>query len=286
MGQGTYSRDAYARLRSAKGYASKSREEIFESRFLDPEMDPKTIDIRESRDSQEHPESVSVVVALDVTGSMGMIPESIVKETLPDLMDTLIEGGIAHPQVLFLAIGDHVYDNAPLQVGQFESSAELLDRWLTKVYLESGGGGNGGESYHLAWLFSARHTAIDCFEKRGQKGYLFTIGDEPCLPEIPAEIIKRLTPATEASTIPAMDILAEAQEMYRVFHFHVEHGGRTSDGNVLHGWQKMLGQHVVRLPNYEDLSKRIALIVLDDMSGQQHDKATVNITDSDVEDML
>ncbi len=84
--------------------------------------------------------------------NMGMVPESIVKKTLPDLMGSLLEAGIADPQVLFLGLGDFVYDQAPLQVGQFESSAQLLDRWLTKVYLEGGGGGNNWESYNLAYL--------------------------------------------------------------------------------------------------------------------------------------
>lgn len=150
MGGGTYTHEAYEKIRVTRDYANKSREEIFKSRKLDPEMDPRNIQLRESRDSDEHPESVSIIVALDVTGSMGFVPEDLVKNTLPDLMGTLMKAGIKHPQILFLGIGDHVYDNAPLQVGQFESSAELLDRWLTKVYLEQGGGGNSGESYHLA----------------------------------------------------------------------------------------------------------------------------------------
>ena len=31
--------------------------------------------------------------------------------------------------------------------------------------------------------FMARHTSLDCHEKRGQRGYLFIIGDELRLPE-------------------------------------------------------------------------------------------------------
>lgn len=289
MGSGKYSHSAYRSLHKSKDYAKKSREEIFESRHLDSSMDPRTIELRESRDSDEHPESVAIIVALDVTGSMGMVPEDIVKNTLPDLMGTLIDGGIADPQVLFLGIGDHVYDNAPLQVGQFESSAELLDRWLTKVYLEGGGGGNRGESYHLAWLFAARHTAIDCLEKRGRKGYLFTMGDEPCLPNIPADIIKRLTPAQQASTISAADILKEAQEKYRVFHLHIEHSAWSTKESSWEGWQELLGQHMMKVPDYKALAKRIATVVVDDYSSASAKIAVKGSADNqqgDVEDML
>ena len=169
MGGGRFSNDAYKKLRKTKGYSNKSREEIFTSRNIDAEMDPTKALVRESRDSEEHPETVSIIVALDVTGSMGFVPEHIVKEALPDLIGSLMEAGIEDPQVLFLGIGDFNYDAAPLQVGQFESSAELLDRWLTRVYLEGGGGGNNQEGYNLAHLFAARHTSIDCWEKRKQK---------------------------------------------------------------------------------------------------------------------
>lgn len=52
----------------------------------------------------------------------------------------LSQSTIPDPQVLFSAIGDAHTDCAPLQIGQFESGLEM-DDWLTKIYLESGGGG-------------------------------------------------------------------------------------------------------------------------------------------------
>lgn len=59
----------------------------------------------------------------------------------------------------------------------FEADIRIA-RQLEKLWLEKGGGGNCCESYTLPWYFAALHTAIDWFEKRGQKGYLFTVGDE------------------------------------------------------------------------------------------------------------
>ncbi|MBL3657915.1 hypothetical protein [Fulvivirga sediminis] len=290
MGGGRFSYEAYTRLSASKGYAKKSRSEIFTSRQIDKEMDPSEVVFRESRDSEEHPESLSIIVGLDVTGSMGGVPEIIVKETLPVLIGSLMEAGIEHPQVLFLGIGDFVYDSAPLQVGQFESSAELLDRWLTKVFLEGGGGGNNQEGYNLAHLFAARHTAIDCWEKRKQKGFLFTIGDEPVFPEIPADIIKRYTSEKEAHTVTTKEIIAEAQEKYNVFHLHLEHNEYSKSDVRKGNWKELLGENFIELPDFRTVAKKIAEVVI------QHHKSTGvtnngkttdrNLDDIEIEDML
>jgi hypothetical protein len=67
--------------------------------------------IRESRDSTDHPNALPIILALDVTGSMGSIPHYLVKEGLPHLMDGIIQKGFPDPQVLFLGIGDHECDD-------------------------------------------------------------------------------------------------------------------------------------------------------------------------------
>ena len=190
MGSGGYCSTARSLKAENLGYFTNSTAEIFKAKTVNSSMNPNNVSIRESRDSKEHPNSVAIILALDVTGSMGSIPYFLVKEGLPNFMDNIIKSGIKDPQVLFLGIGDHECDTFPLQVGQFESSDELLDKWLTDLYLEGGGGGNDGESYLLAWYFAAYHTSIDCFEKRKQKGFLFTIGDEPILKRIPKAKLK------------------------------------------------------------------------------------------------
>ena len=180
MGGGMYSSDARTvRCKATYGdadyYKHTAPSEIFKERKVNNAMSPNGVKIRESRDSKEHPNSLAIIIALDVTGSMGSIPVHLIKEGLPTMMETIIKGGIKDPQVLFLAIGDHTCDQAPLQVGQFESSDALLDHWLTTVWLEGKGGGNDGESYALAWYFAGKHTSIDCWEKRKQKGFLLSV---------------------------------------------------------------------------------------------------------------
>src|SRR5262249_16946085 len=148
--------------------------------------------LRESRDSPTHPLSVAIAFALDVTGSMGEIPELLARRELPTFMKALLDGGVRDPQVLFLAIGDANTDRASLQVGQFESSEREMDQWLTWTYLEGGGGGQGKESYELGLYFLARHTDIDCARKRRKRGYVFMTGDENYYPLVSRLQVEKL----------------------------------------------------------------------------------------------
>lgn len=274
MGAGCYSLDSRAERSKSRGYATKSAREIFSQRSINNAMDPYGVNIRESRDSQEHPESIAIILALDVTGSMGSIPHHLVKEGLPKIMGKIIQSGIKDPQLLFLAIGDHECDRSPLQVGQFESSDELLDKWLTDVYLEGGGGGNMGESYLLAWYFAGFHTSIDCFEKRKQKGFLFTVGDEPTLPDIPAGDLGNIMGDGQYETATAATLLDRAKEFYHVFHLHIRQTQAGSMQPTMDGWKQLMGDHLIILDRHEEVSKVIPEIMA-------KTKTTKNITGPD-----
>jgi hypothetical protein len=260
MGYGSWSSDAYSSLSSSKGYAHKDAEEIF-AKTANNDMLPDGITVRESRDSVDHPESLAVMIFLDVTGSMGRIPENVVKNELKTLMDIIIENGVTHPQVLFGAIGDHFSDKVPLQLGQFESSTDLLDKWLTSVYLEGGGGGQCMESYLLAWLVGGRHTSIDCFEKRNEKGFLFTIGDEKSWDSVTAKRLKDLFGYGQADDVTDTQLLEEAQRLYNVYHIHVNEASYKDDPIVLGYWKTMLGERLIVLNDYHAICATIATLI-------------------------
>jgi hypothetical protein len=261
MGGGGYSLNARSVRSESLGYETKAVHEIFTSKKLDIAMDPAGAQLRESCDSEEHPNSVAIGLSLDLTGSMGSIPHHMVKEGLPHIMGTIIQRGIADPQLLFMGIGDHECDRAPLQVGQFESNDELLDKWLTDIYIEGGGGGNNGESYMLAWYFAARHTSIDCWNKRKQKGFLFTIGDEPVLKELPAAAQKKIMEHGQFSDVSSAVLLEEAQVTYHVYHLHVKQGSHGRSEDVMGGWKQLLGDNLIIVDDTEDIPKVIADIV-------------------------
>lgn len=261
MGGGTYSSEERISRAISKGYDTKPAREIFTERSMNNAMSPYGIDIREARDSDEHPNSVAIILGLDVTGSMGSIPHFLVKDGLPNIMGSIIQKGIKDPQLLFLGIGDHECDRAPLQVGQFESGDELLDKWLTTVYLEGGGGGNSGESYLLAWYFAACHTSIDCFEKRGQKGFLFTIGDEPVLQDIPQRSIKGIMGSKQSSDYIAAELLDKARETYNVYHLHLRQGSNGERQDVMDGWKQIMGGDLIIIDRKEEVADEIVKIV-------------------------
>ncbi len=258
MGYSGWSDATYRSISSV--HSSKTADEIF-SDSADSEMSPKGLAIRESRDSDAHPTSLAVMVFLDVTGSMGRIPEAIVKEKLGALMTTIINNGVEHPQILFGAIGDHISDSTPLQVGQFESGTIELDKWLTKIYLEGGGGGQCMESYLLAWLIGGRHTSIDCFEKRNQKGFLITIGDEMSWDKLDTRHLKDILGYAQAEPVTDVQLLEEAQRLYNVYHIHINEASYRDDPRVLGYWKKMLGERLIVLNDYNAVCETIATLI-------------------------
>lgn len=259
-GGGSWSDDAYRNITSTKSYKTKKVDEIF-STELHPDMNPIGVKFRESRDSVEHPESLAIMVNLDVTGSMGRIPQILITEKLGKLMSTVIAHGVPHPQIMFAAIGDQASDRAPLQVGQFESDTAKIDECLTKIWVEGNGGGQQMESYPLAWLFAGRHTSIDCFEKRGVKGFLFTIGDESFWDTITASELRKIMGYAEAEDLDVKKLLEEAQRMYHVFHIHVNEGGYRNNASIFKSWKDVLGERFIVLEDHEAIGELIASTV-------------------------
>jgi hypothetical protein len=264
MGSTRWSDDHYkdrAKLREAAGqdafeYDHEIKIGAAEARVHE-KMNPKGVRIRESRDSEAHPDSHAVAVLFDVTGSMQTVPR-ILQENLPKLMGLLIRKGyLEHPQILIGAIGDATCDTAPLQVGQFESGIEIEED-LGKLFLEGGGGGHITESYELAMYFMAHHTSLDCFEKRGKRGYLFIIGDEiPYLQVKRREVEKAIGDKLQAD-IPIESLIVELERTYDVYYVLPKMTQHWSNETVHRGWTRLLGQNVLRLENPAGICELIA----------------------------
>lgn len=261
-------------VRSSGAYATLTNSEIFTQREITNAMSPKNVEVRESRDSAEHPNSLALILGLDVTGSMGSVPNFLIKEGFNAIMEKIITGGEIDPQILFLGIGDHECDRSPLQVGQFESNDELLHKWLTDVYLEGGGGGNTGESYLLAWFFAAFKTSTDCFEKRGRKGLLFTVGDEPTLNYLPKETLLNLFGNGQYENFTAAQVLEKAREKYEVYHIHVTETSTGKRPGVVDGLKNLLGDSLLVVEHSKDIAALIAQTVL---KHKQEGKANVSV---------
>src|ERR1051325_722748 len=242
MGSGNYSVAAHEALLT--GRANIPVQQVFKQAQCHPLMNPKGVKLRESRDGIDHPQSLGIVFALDVTGSMGEIPRIMATQQLPVFMKTLLDCKIPDPQLLFMAVGDAISDHAPLQVGQFESTAELMDQWLTWSYLEGGGGGTGQESYELGLYFLAMHTEMDCMVKRNKRGYLFMTGDEVPYPTLSKHVVDSIIGDRLDEDLTCEEIVAEVQTTFIPFLIIPD---RARAKRCERRWRDLLGDHVLCL---------------------------------------
>lgn len=253
MGYGGYSYEAHQAMTQAR--AEQPRQEVFKQTDVHPSMNPYGVKKRECRDSPDHPNSLAICFSLDVSGSMGEIPERLARRELPQFMKLLSACGVPDPQILFTAFCDAKYDKTPLQVGQFESTAELMDRWLTLTSLLAvvrgssySGKLEGGESYETALWFAARHTALDCWEKRQKKGYLLMTGDETAYPALPAEVVEKALGYSIAGDIPTPEVMAAVRETWVPFFLIPDPSRRGVEGY----WRTLFGNDVIVLAHPVD----------------------------------
>jgi hypothetical protein len=262
MGYGGYSYEAHQAITSAR--ANQTASQVFAKGDVHAKMNPKGVRARECRDSAEHPDAVGIVFALDISGSMGDIPDLLARRELPRFMKVLLDCGIAHPQILFMAFADARYDATPLQVGQFESTAELMDQWLTMTSLFNGQRGNayagplqGGESYELALYFAARHTLVDGWEKRQRKGYLFMTGDEEAYPAVPRETVTKVLGYDPQVDVPLPAVMTELRAKWNPFFIIPDQGRRA----VEPFWREHFGDNTICLEGAVDTCTASALLV-------------------------
>lgn len=228
MGGGTWTKSSFTAYSTSKGMdvsldgaidCAYSAQEMFKSRWIAPELNPRNV-MRECCDSEEHPNTIPVILALDVTGSMNQAAVEVAKKL--NVIMTELYSRIKDIEFLVMGIGDLAYDGAPIQASQFESDIRIAEQ-LDKVYFENGGGGNNFESYTAAWYFGARHTKLDCWN-RGQKGIIITMGDETLNPYLPYKALSRATGDTLQADIETSSLYKEVTEKFDVYHLNVQHG--------------------------------------------------------------
>lgn len=230
-------------------------------RHCHPAMDLRRKPLRESRDSEKFPESLAITVFFDETGSMETVPRTLQKN-LDKLMGSLLRKGVKDPQVMIGAIGDAVnHEIAPIQVGEWETDLKI-DDCLGQLFLEKNGGGNEHESYDLALYAMARHTSIDCWDKRQRKGYLYIIGDELPFERISRKIVKAYIGDDLDEDIPLESIVKEVQRRFEVFFVMPTGLGCYEPGfyrRVERRWSELLGaERVFKLADPSQVSDRIA----------------------------
>lgn len=225
------------------------------------DLDPKGVALRESRDSDEHPNSVPIVVMFDVTGSMGHVPALLQAKFTTLFGLVLRKGYLEDPQIMFGAVGDATCDRFPLQVGQFESDNRMDDQ-LRNMILEGGGGGQQTESYELAAYFVARHTASDAWDKRGKRGYFFMTGDERYYPSVKAREVREFLGEEMTENLTTKALFEELKQKWDVYVIQPGEGSSyIGDEKIEKAWRDLVGQNYIKVDHPDAVAETIALTI-------------------------
>jgi len=232
-----------------------SNQDMFVSRKIQKELDPMNV-MRECLDSDEHPFTVPIILALDVTGSLGQCAVEIAKKLNP-IITTLYEK-IKDVEFCIMGIGDLAYDRGPIQISQFESDIRIAEQ-LDKLWFEFGGGGNYFESYTAAWYMGTRHCMLDCWN-RGKRGIIITIGDERLNPYLPKDELRHFTGDALEADVETSKLLKETIPKYDIYHVQVNHGVHEFDKENIKKSFSCLGENY-KEANLDNISDVIIDIV-------------------------
>ena len=271
MGCGTWNTDSFISYSTSKGLTTDSlgfitsnisNQEMFKARSIDPALDPKNV-IRECCDSEDHPNTLPVVIALDCTGSMGSAAVEVAKK-LNGIMTKLYEN-IVDVEFMVMGIGDLAYDSCPIQASQFESDIRIAEQ-LDKIYFEFGGGGNGFESYSATWYFGLHHTKLDCWN-RGKRGIIITIGDERLNPYLPMRgrssgLIATLGDNLEKD-VETPELFEEASKKFDIYHIHVNHGYNYDKENIEKSFKSVIAENHFKEATLDNITETIVNIIVD-----------------------
>lgn len=268
MGSGAWTTMAYNTSMKSRGFdttnaatllddvMSADTSQVYSVNYLHPTLDPKNVK-RECCDTAEHPETIPVILALDITGSMGPACKACAAQ-LNEIMTSLYQN-VKDVEFLVMGIGDLACDKAPIQASQFESDIRILDQMMN-IYFEGGGGGNGYESYTAAWYFGLNNTKLDCW-KRGKKGILVTLGDEPLNPYLPGYGLKKVLGAP-SEDVDTDALYKQVCEKFDVFHIAIDGPSsyRFYKHQISDTWGKLLGDNFT-VCRPEELPQVITAIV-------------------------
>lgn len=243
--------------------AAKATNEIYTNRSgMVDELNPAKITVREARDSAVNPVTTPVIAFCDFTGSMGSLARQIATKGMGQIFQELLDRGVVPgPQFAMGGYGDVAADaEAWLQVSQFESDTASLVPQIEKLYrIGQGGGGNAHESENLAWYFAMTRIVHDAYSKRGEKGFLFTIGDEEVPSNLSVNQVQRVFGDTPQSVPDNAGLLAALSQQWEVFHIMVEQGShmRSHRNRVIDQWTDLMGQRAILLSDIDKLSEVI-----------------------------
>ena len=281
MGYGAFTASSYASYSTANSKVYNTitgridSGQVWKAVDIDPLLDPKKFKIRECVNSDEHPNTIPIILGLDVTGSMGRGCQETA-EALGVIMTNLYEK-FKDIEFCIMGIGDLAYDDAPIQMSQYESDVRIAEA-LDKLYMEHGGGGNGYESYTAAWYMGLKRTKLDCFDKQNRKGIIITMGDEPLNPYLPKKDLNKAINGSEQANIETNKLFNEASEKFDIFHIAINDDStryKSYKAQVDKSFKQLLKERF-KVSTINDLAKTIEECITASVQGNPDVKISEN----------
>eukprot|EP00005_Dracoamoeba_jomungandri_P006350 CAMPEP_0174261886 /NCGR_PEP_ID=MMETSP0439-20130205/12598_1 /TAXON_ID=0 /ORGANISM="Stereomyxa ramosa, Strain Chinc5" /LENGTH=302 /DNA_ID=CAMNT_0015346489 /DNA_START=57 /DNA_END=965 /DNA_ORIENTATION=+ len=224
MGGSYYDREV-STTTSPTSYSSEASS-LASRRVAHQDLDPKGKDI--ATDSL-----CPVVLALDVTGSMGDWP-LIIWDKLPMFYGQIMMNEyLDDPHVSFAPTGDARSDKAPLQVSDFVVGMDMDDA-IGKIYVERGGGAGCCETYELTAYYYLKHCTIPF----GSKPLFFFSADEDFYPEVAAADVKSVIGDSLKSDLDASAVMKALALKFNVFVLRKTH---YQESSFLNHWKDAVG---------------------------------------------
>lgn len=239
MGGSSYDRDVYSSgsssgwSGSSYGASSVSTSKLSRS-TIDDSMRPNGKIITSSA-------RTPIIVVLDVTGS-NIDFARVVYDKMP-----MFYGQIEQQKYLtdfdisFCAVGDAYTDDYPLQIADFAKGLEL-DKWLEKLVLEAGGGGQRKESYELMAYYLYKNTRF----APDSEPIVFFIGDEAPYPTVNRSQAESFEIECPESNVEPFALLRQKVND-NVFMLLNKYGSSYPD-DIYTAWRdRMAPEHVIKI---------------------------------------
>ena len=285
MGAGTLTASCYAVYNTSLGREYDTTTHVitgqtFEAKHIDASLDPAKFSVRECINTDEHPNTIPVILALDVTGSMG----DACSETAATLGKIVLNLYKKYQDIEFciMGIGDLAYDKAPIQMSQFESDIRIAES-IDKIYIEHGGGGNAYESYTAAWYMGLYHTKLDCFDKQHRKGIIITMGDEPLNPYLPSDDLNASLGHKQFTDkdIETNALYKNTKEKFDIYHIAVDSPYNCYNAykdDIANSFGQLLGKRL-KISTIEKLSDTIEECISEAIDGISYEESSTNVNE-------
>ena len=277
MGSGCWVESKFIEAKATRGFSvtdsfvDSSTQSTFKAERMSDKLNPYGV-VRECCENEEHPNTIPIILGLDVTGSMNQA----CKACLDSLNQVILQLYEKFPdvEIAVAGIGDFSWDQSPFQLSQFESDVRIAEN-IFDLYIENGGGSNSWESYTALWYAGLYHTKLDCWN-RGQKGILISLGDEMLNPMLPKNTINRVFGDTVQADIETEELYQKTSEKYDIYHIAVTNDScyyRHKD-QIENTFGKVLGQNLFKSTT-DDLVKVIIQIVEDSVNKVKYNSNVV-----------